>query len=65
MGASEHIFLASVVTHVGLDPRRDTNWVTHPATESMPLFAEGKVDAFMDSRPSLRSCGPRVSVAST
>jgi NitT/TauT family transport system substrate-binding protein len=51
MGASEHIFLASVLTYVGLDPLRDVNWVTHPAAESMRLFTEGKVDAFMGFAP--------------
>jgi len=60
MGASEHIFLASVLTYVGLDPNREINWVVHPARESMRLFAEGKVDAFMGFAPEpqeLRSKG--------
>jgi len=44
---SPYAFLASMVGHVGLDPRTDINWVKHPASESMQLLAEGKIDAFL------------------
>ena len=46
-----HAFIASMATHVGLDPRKDINWVTHSAAESMKLLAEGKVDAFLAFPP--------------
>ncbi len=39
---SPYAFLASMVGHVGLDPRKDINWVKHPASESMQLLADGK-----------------------
>src|SRR5919108_329203 len=42
IGGPDHSFLASMVAYVGLDPRRDIHWVTHPVAESTPLFAEGK-----------------------
>ena len=51
LGTGRHVFLASMAAHVGLDPRRDFKWVTSPAAESMPLFAEGKIDAFMGFPP--------------
>ena len=36
-----------MLAYVGLDARKDINWVAIPTAESMELFAEGKVDAFM------------------
>ncbi len=51
LGSGRHVFLASMVAHVGLDPHNDINWITHPATDSMRLFAEGKIDAFMGFPP--------------
>lgn len=51
LGAPEHLFLSSMVAFVGLDPRRDINWVAHPPAESMQLLAEGKVDGFLAFPP--------------
>ena len=51
-GASEHIFLSSMAAYVGMDPRKEINWVlggTLPA--SMDLFVKGKVDAFLAFAP--------------
>jgi NitT/TauT family transport system substrate-binding protein len=44
---SPYAFLAAMIAHVGLDPRKDIRWVKHPASESMQLLAEGKIDAFL------------------
>ena len=46
-----HALLAAMLTHVGLDPRKDIRWVTHPADESMRLLAAGKIDAFLGFPP--------------
>ena len=46
-----HAFVAAILTHVGLDPRKDIHWVTHPADESMRLLAAGKIDAFLGFPP--------------
>ena len=51
LGSSQHVFLASMMAHVGLDATRDVNWATHPSAESMRLLAEGKVDAFLGFPP--------------
>jgi NitT/TauT family transport system substrate-binding protein len=40
-----------MVTHVGLDPRRDIHWVDRPAPEAMQMFARGEIDAFMGFPP--------------
>jgi len=47
----EHIFLSSMMAYVGLDPRKDIQWVTYPAAESMELLGQGKIDAFMGFPP--------------
>ena len=46
-----HAFISSMAAHVGLDPRKDIKWVTHPLAESMKLLADGKVDAFLAFPP--------------
>ena len=51
LGDPGHIFLSSMMAFVGLDPRKDINWVTHPVAESMRLLAEGKVDGFLGFPP--------------
>jgi NitT/TauT family transport system substrate-binding protein len=50
-GGSDHVFLASMMAYVGLDPRKDVNWVTHPFVESTQLLAEGKIDAVLAFPP--------------
>ena len=47
----QHVFLSSMIAYVGLDPRKDINWVVHPSEESMQLFREGKVDAYLGFPP--------------
>ena len=51
LGGPEHVFLSSMAAHVGLDPRKDIRWVTHPFDESTRLLAEGKVDAVLAFPP--------------
>jgi len=49
--SSQHIFLASIATSIGLDPNRDIQWATHPASEAKQLLADGKIDAFLGFPP--------------
>ncbi len=51
LGNPEHVFLASMAAYVGVDPRKDINWVTHPPDYSMRLLSEGKIDAFLGFPP--------------
>jgi NitT/TauT family transport system substrate-binding protein len=51
VGVGEHTFLAAMLAYVGLDPRKDVRWAVHGPEESMPLLAEGKIDAFMTYPP--------------
>jgi NitT/TauT family transport system substrate-binding protein len=43
--------VASMATHIGLDPNRDINWVTLPPAESIQQLAAGKVDALIGFPP--------------
>jgi NitT/TauT family transport system substrate-binding protein len=49
--SGRHLMMSTILTHVGLDPRKDVEWVTSSAAESMQLLAEGKVDAYMGFPP--------------
>src|SRR6266850_1365844 len=51
LGSNQHVFLAIMMAYVGLDPRKDINWVNHPADESMALLAEGNIDAYLGFPP--------------
>jgi NitT/TauT family transport system substrate-binding protein len=41
------LFLASILAHVGLDPRRDVRWVDRTFTEWPAGLDEGSLDAFL------------------
>ena len=51
LGSPHHVFLASMAAYVGVDPRKDINWVTHPVPDSMRLLAENKIDALVGFPP--------------
>jgi NitT/TauT family transport system substrate-binding protein len=51
MESSQHVFLASMVAYVGLDPRRDINWAVIPRAEAAQLLTTGKIDAYMGFAP--------------
>jgi NitT/TauT family transport system substrate-binding protein len=44
---SPYAFLASMISYVGLDPRKDINWIKHQAGEAMQLLATGRIDAYL------------------
>jgi len=46
-----HLFISIMVAHVGLDPRKDINWVLRPAEESMRLLAKREIDAYLGFPP--------------
>ena len=46
-----HTFLSSMAAYVGLDPRRDITWVTHPSDESMRLLGRGEMRLTRRFRP--------------
>jgi NitT/TauT family transport system substrate-binding protein len=51
LSSGRHILLSVMAANVGLDPRKDIQWVTDPANKSIQLFADGKIDGFMAFPP--------------
>ena len=51
LNSAPHGFLVSIVGHIGLDPRRDINWVVIKQQEMMAQLADGKIDAAIFSPP--------------
>jgi NitT/TauT family transport system substrate-binding protein len=50
-GTAHHVFLAAMASYVGIDPKRDINFVRHPVAESAQILADRKVDALMGFPP--------------
>jgi NitT/TauT family transport system substrate-binding protein len=50
-GSSGHMLLATMMAQVGLDPRRDIDWITTPGGDFFEVFAAGEVDAFLGFPP--------------
>ena len=52
LGNLDHVWIASMMSYVGMDPRKDVRWIpTQTIAESMRLFLEGKADAFLAFPP--------------
>jgi NitT/TauT family transport system substrate-binding protein len=51
LGSPPHLFLASMLAYVGLNPRTDIAWRTLPSAEAIQHLADGKVDALMGFPP--------------
>jgi NitT/TauT family transport system substrate-binding protein len=48
---AEHVFIASIAAHVGLNPQQDITWAVNPPDESIRLLSEGTIDAFLGFPP--------------
>jgi NitT/TauT family transport system substrate-binding protein len=51
LGSSGHLLLSVIAAQVGLDPRKDIEWVTSPTGSVMDSFVEGEVDVFLGLPP--------------
>jgi NitT/TauT family transport system substrate-binding protein len=51
LGSGPHVFVASMLAYVGLDPKKDVRWVTSESVRPKELFADGKIDAFLGFPP--------------
>jgi NitT/TauT family transport system substrate-binding protein len=49
--SAHHNFIASMAAYVGVDPKTEISFVTHPVGDSARLLAEEKVDALMGFPP--------------
>jgi NitT/TauT family transport system substrate-binding protein len=50
-GSTPHLFISSMVAYVGVDPRTDIHWVTHPLAEQIRLLTEEKIDGLGATPP--------------
>ena len=51
LGSSHHTFVSMMAAHVGLDPRKDIEWIIEPGPDAKRRLAEGTVDALMAFPP--------------
>ena len=51
LGGPEHTFIASILSYVGIDPRKEVQWVEHAFETSTQLLAAGKIDAVAAQPP--------------
>jgi NitT/TauT family transport system substrate-binding protein len=50
-GGPQHVFLSSMVAYLGLDPRKDIQWIEAGYPDGMKLFIDGKADAYLGFPP--------------
>ena len=52
LGAADHVYIASMMAYVGMDPHQDVKWVaTGTFNGPMQFFVDGKSDAFLGFPP--------------
>jgi NitT/TauT family transport system substrate-binding protein len=52
MGAVDHLWIASILAYVGINPIKEVEWITtRKLSESMRMFLEGNADAFLGFPP--------------
>jgi NitT/TauT family transport system substrate-binding protein len=49
LGSPQHLFVAALAAHIGINPARDIRWV--PGPQLIESFAQGKIDALMAVPP--------------
>jgi NitT/TauT family transport system substrate-binding protein len=51
-GSTEHIFVSSIASYVGLDPQKEIDWkVAGSSDKALQVFADGGTDAFLGFAP--------------
>ena len=51
MGGSDYLFLAIILSYIGLNPKRDVRWVTHRAADAARLLSDAQIDAYLALPP--------------
>jgi NitT/TauT family transport system substrate-binding protein len=51
LGDAKHVLLSSMAAYVGVDPRREINWIVVPLQEGLQQYERGEVDAFLGFPP--------------
>ena len=50
-GSSHQLFLSSILSYVGIDPRHDVKWVVTTRSQARQFLADGDVDAYLGFPP--------------
>jgi NitT/TauT family transport system substrate-binding protein len=50
-GSTHQLFLSSILSYVGIDPRRDVKWVVTTRLQARQLLSRGDVDAYLGFPP--------------
>jgi NitT/TauT family transport system substrate-binding protein len=51
-GTSEHIFVSTMLAYVGINPRKEVNWILGKTLpDTMQIFVDGRADAFLAFAP--------------
>ena len=50
-GSTHHLYLSTILSYVGVDPRKGVQWVFVSKEEGKQLLADGKVDAYLGFAP--------------
>jgi NitT/TauT family transport system substrate-binding protein len=50
-GGPQHVFLSAMLGYLGLDPRKDVEWIEAPFPEGMQMFMRGQADAYLGFPP--------------
>ena len=59
LGSSQHVYLAAILAHIGLDAKKDIKWISGAFPTPVTLFADGKVDAYLGFAPETQSLRSR------
>jgi NitT/TauT family transport system substrate-binding protein len=51
LGSVQHVFVSTIVGHVGLDPRKDVSFAAMAPAEGIQRLTEGTIDAFLGFPP--------------
>lgn len=52
LGGSDYIYLSSIISYIGMNPRKDVKWISgKDPRDGVRLFTEGKADAFLAFPP--------------
>jgi NitT/TauT family transport system substrate-binding protein len=51
LGSPQHVFLSVMAANVGVDPRKDINWIVGSSPSPPELLARGEVDAMLGFAP--------------
>jgi NitT/TauT family transport system substrate-binding protein len=50
-GGPQHVFVAAILAYIGLDPRKDVEWVEAEVPDGLHMFMRGEADAYLAFPP--------------